>query len=90
MPCRKYLVQGLVQEVFFRAFAVEAAKRLGIAGCVRNLSDGRVEVVAAGPDVSLAAFRAELEVGPPAASVESIEEFEIEPTETFTSFIIRG
>ena len=90
MPCRKYLVRGRVQAVFFRAFTVEAANRRGIVGCVRNLSDGRVEVVAAGPDDSLAAFRAELEAGPSAARVESIEEFEIEPTETFTAFTIRG
>ena len=90
MPCRKYLVHGLVQEVFFRAFTVEAAERSGVTGRVRNLSDGRVEVVAAGRDDSLAAFRAELEVGPPAAGVESIEEFEIQPTENFTSFTIRG
>lgn len=90
MPCRQYLVLGRVQGVFFRAFASEAAKRLGIAGYARNLPDGRVEIVAAGRNDALAAFRAELETGPPAARVESIEEFETEPAETFTSFTIRG
>ena len=41
-------VSGRVQGVFFRATTREVAVALGLRGWVRNLPDGRVEVVAEG------------------------------------------
>ena len=38
---RRYYVSGVVQGVGFRYFALRAAQRLGLAGYVRNLRDGR-------------------------------------------------
>lgn len=47
MPiARRFLISGIVQGVGYRYFALRAAKRHGIVGYVRNLHDGRVEVVA--------------------------------------------
>jgi acylphosphatase len=41
-------VSGRVQRVFFRDSTRRKAKELGLLGWVRNLSDGRVEIVAEG------------------------------------------
>ena len=45
---RRYFVSGMVQGVGYRYFARQLAQRLGIAGYVKNLRDGRVEVYVIG------------------------------------------
>lgn len=50
-PARRYVVSGLVQGVGFRWTVQRVARSLGIAGTVRNLPDGTVEIEAhGGPD----------------------------------------
>lgn len=44
----RLLITGQVQGVGFRGFVHGVATRLDVAGSVRNLPDGRVEVLAAG------------------------------------------
>ena len=70
----RYFVTGRVQGVGFRFFAVGEAERLGIAGYVRNLRDGRVEAYAIGTPDQLVEFRARLEKGPRLSSVDSVAE----------------
>ena len=48
---------GQVQGVGFRYQARQVATGFEVTGCVRNLSDGRVELVAEGEDVELREFR---------------------------------
>lgn len=48
--------QGHVQGVGFRYTAQSIAKRYNVTGFVRNLPDGRVELVAEGENHELAAF----------------------------------
>lgn len=67
-----FYVSGIVQGVGFRFFAQRAARRLGLAGYVRNLGDGRVEVYAIGSRDQLLAMRRELECGPRGASVAGV------------------
>lgn len=66
-------VVGRVQGVGFRAATVDAARRLGVAGSVRNLADGSVEVVAEGSAEALAGLRAFLARGPRFARVDRLD-----------------
>ena len=50
------LVTGTVQAVYYRESTVRKATLLGLDGWVRNLEDGRVEVVAEGPRIALDAL----------------------------------
>ena len=69
----RVLVEGRVQGVAFRAYAVDEARRLRVAGWVRNLPDGRVEAEAEGERAALEALVAWCRRGPPAARVDGVE-----------------
>jgi acylphosphatase len=79
MAAYRYLVQGRVQGVGYRYFVQREADMLGVTGFVRNLADGRVEVVAEGEDETLARLEARLKEGPSFASVESVDRAAIAP-----------
>jgi acylphosphatase len=70
---RCFVVDGRVQGVGFRYFVVREAQALGLAGWVRNLPDGRVEVLASGEPDIVSAFEGRLWEGPPHAKVTSVE-----------------
>ena len=70
---RRYLVSGRVQGVGFRYFVEKHASLLGVAGWVRNLDDGRVEVHAQGPPEQLVEFEGRLWQGPRMAGVRGVE-----------------
>lgn len=71
---KRFYVSGAVQGVGFRFFAERVAARLGIAGYVKNLFDGRVEVYAIGSAAQLDALKSELLRGPRMAGVEQVNE----------------
>lgn len=66
-------VEGTVQGVFFRAYASENAKRLGVTGWVANREDGAVEGVLHGPGEALGELIKLLRHGPPEAIVTNID-----------------
>jgi acylphosphatase len=66
------LVAGRVQGVYYRSATVERAQALGLDGWVKNLADGRVEVVASGDAKAVAALTRWLWQGPPAARVDTV------------------
>ena len=67
------LISGRVQGVAFRAYTQEEARGLGLEGWVRNLRDGRVEVLAEGPRVALEKLLAWCREGPSYANVKDVE-----------------
>jgi acylphosphatase len=69
----RYLIAGRVQGVYYRAAAATQAAHLRLRGSARNLPDGRVEVIAAGPDDAHRELAAWLWQGPPAARVDSVQ-----------------
>lgn len=72
MRCRRFLVSGRVQGVFYRAATQDRARRLGLTGWVRNLPDGRVELIACGDETKLKQLEEWLWQGPPHAHVENV------------------
>lgn len=68
------VVRGRVQGVGFRWFVREAARALDLAGHVLNRADGAVEVEAEGTEDAIARLRRELEIGPPGAQVDDVDE----------------
>jgi acylphosphatase len=88
MPAARFLVRGRVQGVFFRASTREQALKLGLSGCAKNLSDGRVEVLAEGDERALDALQRWLHVGPPMARVESVERDDCAREAAFDGFEI--
>jgi acylphosphatase len=86
------VVEGFVQGVGYRAFTRRAALSLGVAGWVRNRSDGAVEALIRGPPTALEALIAEMRKGPHSAVVErlSIIEQDGPDDDDLNAFIIRG
>jgi len=70
---RRLRIHGRVQGVWYRGWAVDTARELGIDGWVRNRRDGSVELLARGPEPALAALIARCREGPPAARVDRID-----------------
>ena len=77
MICRKCVVGGRVQGVFYRATAAQRACELGIVGHAKNLPDGRVEVLAIGDASAVETFVEWLWTGSSASKVTSVEATEV-------------
>ncbi len=67
------VISGRVQGVAYRYFAQRSALSLSISGWVRNLPDGRVEVLAEGEKADLEGFAERLREGPRMALVEELD-----------------
>jgi len=71
--CRHCLVSGTVQGVYYRQTTKEQALSWNLTGWVRNLRDGRVEVLICGEEEQVEELLKWLPMGPPSAKVTNVE-----------------
>ncbi|MEN8154003.1 MAG: acylphosphatase [Acidobacteriota bacterium] len=88
METYHYIVRGMVQGVSFRYYTKREADLLKISGIVKNLSDGTVEIYAAGDPASLSSFEDYLRNGPGASMVTEIDKSTVIQEKIFTGFEI--
>lgn len=75
--CKKIIVRGIVQGVFFRESTKRKATEFDITGSVKNRSDGSVEIIAYGAKNNLNQFIEWCNIGPSRAKVYSVNIEEI-------------
>jgi acylphosphatase len=85
----RLLVSGRVQGVGFRFAALDEAQALGVAGWVRNLGSGEVEIEAEGREDRLRMLAAWAQLGPRAAHVSNVREKWSDYAGEFDGFRIR-
>lgn len=83
------LVSGYVQGVFFRAHTKEIAKSLSICGWVKNLADGRVEILAEGEEEDIKKLIEWAKRGPRGAKVSDVKVEYQDYTGAFETFEIK-
>lgn len=86
--CLHGYVSGTVQGVYYRQSTENEATRLDLDGWVRNLADGRVEVLIEGEEEPVRELAVWLEQGPEAAEVTGVELEELTP-QGIVGFIVR-
>ncbi len=74
----RLVVTGRVQGVGYRDWTRDQARRRGLAGWVRNRSDGSVEALLVGDEAAVGAMIEACRRGPPLAQVEAID---VEPVD---------
>jgi acylphosphatase len=89
-PSLHATVIGKVQGVYFRAWVFDQAQSLGLTGWIRNLKDGKVEILAQGDPEGLAALKERLPQGSPLSRVESVQAEMIDYDKHYAEFSIRG
>jgi acylphosphatase len=87
---RRYLISGRVQGVGFRAFTETQAAVEGLHGWVRNLGDGRVEVLFEGDMEAVERAEAKLRRGPAGARIQDLIVEDVAPSGRATGFNIRS
>ena len=91
MGIKRYhlIISGRVQGVSYRVSAWEKARELSLTGWVRNLTDGRVEIVIEGDTEILEQMTAWARKGPRFADVSDVSVSEHNATGEFPDFKIR-
>ncbi|MBF2054843.1 MAG: acylphosphatase [Candidatus Sericytochromatia bacterium] len=86
---QRWLISGRVQGVFFRQSTAQRAVEIGeLLGWVRNLPDGRVEVLVEGDAARVSQLRQFCEQGPPLARVDRLALVAAETAEALAAFTV--
>jgi len=72
-------IEGYVQAVGYRNFAIQEATRLGLDGWIRNRTDGTVEALISGDTQKVEQFIMACAKGPPGSRVSNFELHKAEP-----------
>ena len=86
--CYHGYITGKVQGVYYRQTTLEQAQTLGLDGWVKNLADGRVEVLFEGPQRAVTELAEWLKQGPVDARVDVVELTE-QPVQNLKGFVIQ-
>jgi acylphosphatase len=86
----RLIIEGRVQGVYFRASAVQEARRLRLTGWVMNCQDGSVQIVAEGPAETLDELIVWCRHGPPGARVHRVDVRQEDCRSEFADFRIRN
>ena len=70
-------------------YALDQAEELSLTGWIKNLADGRVEIVAEGEETDVEAFAEWCKTGPESADVAGVKVTYSDPTDEFDEFVIR-
>lgn len=85
----KILVSGRVQGVYFRAFTQKEARKHQLSGYAKNLSDGRVEIIASGTEAAVEKLIRWCHKGPVTARVDHVDTEELSGIDLPAGFEIR-
>ncbi|MGE3468634.1 MAG: acylphosphatase [Pyrinomonadaceae bacterium] len=88
MIASRFFISGEVLGVGFRCVAQRASGTHQVRGFVRNLADGRVEVLAEGDEKAVTEFKHDLAAGPRYSRVTHIEELVVDPSGLYSTFRI--
>jgi len=90
MLTKHILIEGKVQGVGFRNFTFRMASQKLVFGWVRNLNDGRVEVLAQADADKMENFVQALRTGPKSGRVDGLTEKSIHTSESYNQFVVKG
>lgn len=88
IKCFEVILEGRVQGVGFRNFALSKAVKYNIKGFVRNTGDRNLEIVCCGENEDLEKFISEIKKGPSFAFINKVKIREYPGTEDFSVFKI--
>lgn len=84
------VITGKVQGVLFTSWVHGQAESLGLTGWVRNLDEGKVEVLAQGDEARIGEFKTRLLAGSSLARVDSLDSKWIDYDKRHEEFQIRS
>ena len=89
MSAKQVFYEGRVQGVGFRYTTKQLAMGFEVTGWVRNLADGRVEMLVAGEDEELEAFLEEMRNSVLGGHIRGEEIAPVDPPDDLQGFAIR-